>query len=93
MAPEQKSPLLTGDVLALVATCDASTLAGARDRALLLVGYMGAFRRSELVALDVEDLEDRPDGLAIGLRRSKVDQEGHGRHKVGCPPRAVRAVP
>ncbi len=99
MAPEQKAPLLTSDVLALVETCDPSTLAGARDRTLLLVGYMGAFRRSELVALDVEDLEDRPEGLALTLRRSKVDQEGHGRRKVlvygssptGCPVTALRA--
>ncbi len=99
MAPEQKSPLLTADVLALVENCDPSTFAGSRDRALLLVGYMGAFRRSELVSLDVEDLEDRPEGLALTLRRSKVDQEGHGRRKVlvygssptTCPVTALRA--
>jgi integrase len=99
MAPEQKSPLLTSDVLELVATCDPIDLAGSRDRALLLVGYMGAFRRSELVAVDVEDLEDRPEGLALNLRRSKVDQEGHGRRKVlvygssptTCPVTALRA--
>ena len=99
MAPVQKSPLLTDDVLALVATCDADTLAGVRDRALLLVGYMGAFRRSELAALDVEDLQDRPEGMAINLRRSKVDQEARGRRKVlvygsvpaTCPVTAARA--
>lgn len=82
MAPAQKAPLLTADVLALVATCDPATLAGARDRALLLVGYMGAFRRSELAGLDAEDLEDRPEGMAVNLRRSKVDQEARGRRKV-----------
>ena len=99
MAPDQKSPLLTDDVVALVDTCDPGSLAGARDRALLLVGFMGAFRRSELVALDVEDMEDRPEGLALNLRRSKVDQEGHGRRKVlvygsapsTCPVIALRA--
>jgi len=82
MAAEQKSPLLTDDVLALVASYAPDSLAGARDRALLLVGFMGAFRRSELVALDIDDLEDRPEGLALVLRRSKVDQEGRGRRKV-----------
>ncbi len=90
---------LTDDVLALVATCDPDTLAGVRDRALLLVGYMGAFRRSELAALDVADLEDRPEGMAINLRRSKVDQEARGRRKVlvygsspaTCPVTAARA--
>lgn len=93
------TPILTYDVLSLLVTCDPHSLAGVRDRALLLVGYMGAFRRSELVALDVEDLEDRPEGLALNLRRSKVDQEGHGRRKVlvygsgpaTCPVIALRA--
>lgn len=82
MAPDQKAPLLTDDVLALVGRLDVTTLAGARDKALLLAGYMGAFRRSELAAVTVEDLDDRPEGVAVLLRRSKVDQEGFGRQKV-----------
>jgi integrase len=74
-------------------------LVGLRDRALLLVGFAGAFRRSELVALDVSDVEVGEDGLTVTLRRSKTDQEGAGR-KVGiprgstpetCPVRALRA--
>ena len=73
-------------------------LLGARDRALLLLGFSGAFRRSELVALDVEDLEFTGDGLVVTQRRGKTDQEGAGR-KIGipfggkpdtCPVRAVR---
>src|SRR5690606_9100323 len=59
-------------------------LIGTRDRALLLIGFAGAFRRSELVALDVEDVEETADGLVIFLRRSKTDQEGKGR-KIGIP--------
>ena len=47
-----------------------------RDRALLLVGFAGAFRRSELVALDVTDLQFTPEGLLLTIRRSKTDQEG-----------------
>jgi integrase len=49
-----------------------------RDRALLLLGFAGAFRRSELVALNVADLEETEGGLKITIRRSKTDQEGHG---------------
>jgi len=75
------------------------TLLGARDRALLLVGFGGAFRRSELVFLDVGDVAFTQDGLEVMLRRSKTDPEGRGR-KVGipfgsqasyCPVRALRA--
>src|SRR5205814_793616 len=47
-----------------------------RERALLLLGFAGAFRRSELVSLDVEDLEFSRAGLVVRLRRSKTDQEG-----------------
>jgi integrase len=55
-----------------------------RDRALLLLGFAGAFRRSELVSLDVEDLEFSRAGLVVRLRRSKTDQEGQGR-RIGVP--------
>jgi integrase len=51
---------------------------GRRDRALLCMGFAGAFRRSELCALDVADLTEVPDGLRILIRRSKGDQEGQG---------------
>jgi site-specific recombinase XerD len=57
---------------------------GLRDRALLLVGFAGAFRRSELVGLDVEDVTFAGDGLVILLCRSKSDQEGED-HKKGLP--------
>ena len=53
-------------------------LAGKRDRALLALGFAGAFRRSELVALEVDDLLEVPDGLRVRIRRSKTDQEGQG---------------
>ena len=49
-------------------------LIGLRDRALLLIGFAGAFRRSELVGLNVGDLDFRKAGLVITLRRSKTDQ-------------------
>jgi integrase len=59
-------------------------LIGARDRALVLLGFAGAFRRSELVGLDVADCTFGKDGLTVTLRRSKTDQEGQGR-KIGIP--------
>ncbi len=73
-ATVQKAPALTADVRAMV---DASEdgLIGQRDRALILLGFAGAFRRAELVALDVSDLDFNRDGLAVTLRRSKTDQE------------------
>lgn len=52
--------------------------AGLRDRALILLGFAAALRRSELVALDVADLERVPDGIIVHVRRSKTDQEGAG---------------
>jgi hypothetical protein len=61
------------------------------------LGFAGAFRRSELVALNVADLEETEDGLKITIRRSKTDQEGHGetiaiiRGGVACPVKAVKA--
>ncbi len=60
------------------------SLLGTRDRALLLVGFAGAFRRSELCALRMSDLSFTQDGLTVTIRRSKTDQEGQGR-KVGIP--------
>jgi integrase len=82
-AAVQKAAALTDDIRAMVAATDAG-LIGARDRALILLGFAGAFRRSELVGLDVEDCTFGKDGLTIMLRRSKTDQDGAGR-KIGIP--------
>ena len=57
---------------------------GVRVRALMPVGFAGAFRWSELVGLNSEDLEFNENGLVVHLRRSKTDPEGQGR-KVGIP--------
>jgi integrase len=82
-APVQKAPTLTADIRVMVQAADAG-LIGLRDRALLLLGFAGAFRRSELVSLAAEDCTFGRDGLTVLLRRSKTDQEGAGR-KVGIP--------
>jgi integrase len=79
----QMKPLLKEDILCLLACMD-DTLRDKRDRALLLIGFAGGFRRSELVSITVSDLEYRREGVVITLTRSKTDQEGYGR-KVGIP--------
>jgi site-specific recombinase XerD len=86
VAQRQARPVLGNELRAMVAILPA-TLQGCRDRALLLLGFAGAFRRSELVGLDLGDVAFTSDGVEVTLRRSKTDQEGAGR-KVG-----VRTAP
>lgn len=97
--PTQKEPI-TREVLAtmLEPMDDKTSLSQLRDRALLLVGYAGAFRQSELCALLVSDVQLRVDEMIITLRASKTDQEGRGIVKrlprlaatpAMCPVRAV----
>lgn len=70
-----------------------------RDRALLTLGFAGAFRRAALVSLDLADVVRAPGGLEVTLRRDKTDQSGAGRvltiapgaHASSCPVGAVLA--
>ena len=81
--PAEAKPLLREDLLlALDAMGDG--LKDIRDRALLLIGFAGALRRSELVALDVADIEHVRRGIVLHLRRSKTDQDGQGQ-KIAIP--------
>lgn len=82
-APTQKAPVIDEALAALVATLD-DDLSGLRDRAVLTLGWFGAFRRSELVALTVADVAHVREGLILAVRRSKGDQEGRGAEK-GIP--------
>jgi integrase len=96
--PQGKAPAVTDIVRAMVEALPATTK-GVRDRALLLIGFTGAFRRSELVGLDVSDVQFAAEGLVITLRRSNTDQDGEGLIKgipfgsapATCPVRALRA--
>jgi site-specific recombinase XerD len=97
-AQTAKAPVVTATLQAMLRTLP-DRLIGQRDRALLLVGFAGALRRSELVGLDVGDITFPREGMVITLRRSKNDQEGQGR-TIGiplganpdtCPVRAVEA--
>jgi integrase len=95
---DAKRALSTDELRAMVARIPA-TPHGLRDRALLLIGFAGGFRRSELAAITLDHVEDTTDGLKILIPRSKTDQEGEGR-TIGirygsdprsCPVRAYRA--
>jgi len=82
-APAQKAAALTDDIRTMVDAAGDGTI-GARDRALILLGFAGAFRRSELIGLDITDCAFGKDGLTVTLRWSKTDQDGAGR-KIGIP--------
>jgi site-specific recombinase XerD len=76
-AKQGKAPA-TAEIVRRMLAATPDTLKGKRDRALLSLGLAGAFRRSELVALQVSDLQEVEDGLLVTIRRSKTDQEGQG---------------
>lgn len=78
VAQQGKRPTLTGDIKALVRAMGDGLL-DKRDAALLLVGFGAALRRSELVWLDVADVQFRDEGALLTLRRSKTDQTGQGK--------------
>jgi site-specific recombinase XerD len=75
VAQSQKTALIDEGLREVISAIDAESLPGIRDRALLLVGFAGALRRS---ALELDDLRFEPDGIVVRLRRSKGDQEGAG---------------
>jgi site-specific recombinase XerD len=96
--PSKKRPI-TLEVLRRCLEQSSSDFIGIRNKAILLVGWAGAFRRSELAAMTCEDLEDDEKGIIVTIRKSKTDQIGKGR-RVGlpfvdhdhslCAPRALR---
>lgn len=101
--PVRKEPLLTEDIRKIVNQISIGTeekphLQGIRDNALILLGFAGAFRRSELVGLNFEDLKETRNGFEVLLRKSKTDQEGEGQVKAipyganpkTCPVRAIQ---
>lgn len=81
VAPVQKDPALTIHICEVMASLNTSTL-DIRDRALLLFGFAGGFRRSELVGLNFDDVSLGEEGVIVHVRKSKTDQEGRGR-KIG----------
>jgi site-specific recombinase XerD len=93
-APVRKAPATADLVMQMIESCPVN-LIGLRDRALLALGFAGAFRRSELVALEVSDLLATVDGFRVTIRRSKTDQEGEGQEIAiprGCRIEPVAAI-
>ena len=108
---DQAAPLMPPELLDVLEACPVTKtwatprrlpsrdLAGARDKALLLVGFVGALRRSELVPLDFEDVNDHPQGLVVTIPRSKTPTKRAANpnwwccpwsHPGRCPVRALR---
>lgn len=96
----RKAPPITIEALrSMVETCDSATLRGLRDRAVLVLGLAMMGRRSELVALHLDDVTETEDGLLVLVRASKTDQDAegvevalpYGQHADTCPVRVVRA--
>lgn len=87
----QVSPILKEDLTVMLSHVP-DTVKGHRDRALLLLGFCAALRRSELAAVKVEDLEFTAQGIILTLPRSKTDQTGQGR-KIGIPKGRGRICP
>lgn len=86
--PVQSRPLMPPDLFTVLDACPTTRawadpkrpaephLGGARDRVMLLVGFVAALRRSELTAITLEDLQEHPNGLVLSLPRSKTNQYG-----------------
>jgi site-specific recombinase XerD len=89
IAPNGKSPILTPLLRQMVEALP-DDLPGLRDKAILLIGFAGAFRRSEIVGLQIRDVQSSDAGLIITLRRSKTDQEGLVSPKASQSERATR---
>lgn len=96
---QKQAPAFTLDQLrSVLQSLDLSKPAGVRDRALLLLGFFGAFRRSELIAVNIEHLEWRREALLVHLQQSKTNQHGLSEDKafffapelLYCPIRAVQ---
>ncbi len=76
-----KKPILINDLKLIIKAIDEEKI---RDKALILIGFSGGFRRSELVNIQYDDVEFVPEGVKILIKRSKTDQSGEG---------SVKAIP
>ncbi len=96
--PARRSAALTTTEIRKLSRACATTLAGVRDRALFLIGFAGALRRSEIIGLDVAHVTWNSEGMTLLIERSKTDKEGagaeiaipRGRSDVTCPVAALR---
>ena len=89
--PKQKKAATAEKIITMLAHCDTTTLIGKRDKALLLIGFAGAFRRSELGTLTVDDVFVTDEGLRVNVRQSKTDQEAQGQ-QIAIPDGKMQVV-
>jgi len=89
--PDKAPPLTPGQVAAIVHALDLDTLAGVRDRAIVLVGWCAALRRSELAALKWSQIKFVPEGAQITVMQAKTDTQGAGQ-AIGVPYQANSAL-
>jgi site-specific recombinase XerD len=78
---KSKNPILVNElkeIINVIEKLEKNEKRVARDKALILIGFSGGFRRSELVSIEIEDLEFTKDGIKIFIKRSKTDQSGEG---------------
>lgn len=76
---KKQAPAITlGPLRLMVAACDTATAAGLRDRVIVVLGFAGMLRRSELAALNIGDIRFTEDGLVLSIRSSKTDQNAVG---------------
>ena len=74
-----KKPLLINHLKSLINVIDEQNIEltkKLRDKSIILIGFGGGFRRTEIISIDYEDLEFVPEGLKITIKRSKTDQYG-----------------
>jgi site-specific recombinase XerC len=99
VAPNRKAPVLTDTLKDIVRIIPKDDIRGIRDKALLLICWSGALRRSDLVGMNIEHVEITDQGLRVMIPRSKGDQEGAGQtvaiisaqNSMYCPVKALRA--
>lgn len=78
-APRRQSrPLSTDEIRRMIATIDRTNARGARDAAIILIGFASALRHSEFAGLELADIEPKPEGLLVRVRKSKTDPEARG---------------
>lgn len=83
-APEGKAPLYWTDLKRIIDTLDEERTSHIRDKAILLTGFMGALRRSELSALDLGDIRKAPHGIIITIRKEGT-APAYQNQKIGIP--------
>lgn len=98
--PKQKAALAPTDLRKICsALMQKKNPQSLRDRAIITLGFAGAMRRSEIAALNIEDIRFAAKGIAVRIRKGKTDQEArgreigifHGQHARSCPVKAIRA--